>query len=112
MLYFGKELRSFHIGNIGSEGQRASKLLAVKVRVFKNKSAASAIPAKLCASKFGPGSSSPRVKTFSIFDGQQLCSPLTNRPHISFIVVSKAFLKFVKSSRGWQHLKGGFALLK
>ena len=38
MLYFGKGLRSFHTGNIGSVGQRASKLLAVKVGGLKKKS--------------------------------------------------------------------------
>ena len=56
MLYFGKGFRSFHKGNIGFVGQRASKLLAVKVGVLKKKSAALAIPAELCASAFGPGS--------------------------------------------------------
>ena len=41
---------------MGSVGQRALKLLAVKVGGLKKKSAASAIPADLCASAFGPGS--------------------------------------------------------
>ena len=31
LLYFGKGFRFFHKGNIGSVGQRASKLLAVEV---------------------------------------------------------------------------------
>ena len=39
---------------MGSVGQRAAKLLAVKVGVLKKKSAASAIPPKVCASAFGP----------------------------------------------------------
>ena len=30
-LYFGKGFRSFYTGNIGSVGQKASKLLAVKL---------------------------------------------------------------------------------
>ena len=47
MLYFGKKLISFYTGDIGSIGQRASNLLAVKVGVLKKKSAASAIPAEL-----------------------------------------------------------------
>ena len=64
MLYHGKGFRSFHTGNIGSVDQRASMLLAVK-----KKSAASAIPAKLCASMFGLGVSLPGVKSFSKFDG-------------------------------------------
>ena len=37
MLYFGKGLRFFHEGNIGSVGQRASKLQAVKVGGLKKK---------------------------------------------------------------------------
>ena len=39
-----------------SVGQRTLILLAVKVGGLKKKSAASAIPADLCASAFGPGS--------------------------------------------------------
>ena len=47
--------RSFNAENFGSVGQRAAKLLAVKVGLLKKKSAASAIPAKVCASAIGPG---------------------------------------------------------
>ena len=57
-------------GVIRSVGQRVSKLLAVKVGILQRKSAASAIPAKLSASAFRPGSSLPWVKSFSKFDGQ------------------------------------------
>ena len=67
-----KRLRSFNAENFGSVGQRAAKLLAVKVGVLKKKSAASAIPPKVCASAFGPGSSTPGVESFSKFDSQQL----------------------------------------
>ena len=52
-----------------SVGQRASKLLAVKVGVLKKKSAAMAIPAKFCASAIGLGSRSSGVKSFSKFEG-------------------------------------------
>lgn len=69
MLYFGNLFRSFYTGNKVSVGQRALKILAVKVRVFKKESAALAIPAKLCASAFGPGSSVPVVESFSKLDG-------------------------------------------
>ena len=69
MLYFGNGYRSFNTDSKGSVGQRASKLLAFKVRPLKKESAALAIPAKLCASPFGPGSSSPVVKSFSKFNG-------------------------------------------
>ena len=72
MLYFGKRFRSFHTGNVESVGQRALKLLAVKVGVLKKKSAASAIPAEVCASAFGPGLSPPEVESFSKFVSQQL----------------------------------------
>ena len=44
--------RSFTAKNFGSVGQRAAKLLVFKVRVVKKKSATSAIPAKVCESKF------------------------------------------------------------
>ena len=76
-MYFGKGIRSFYSRNIGSVGQRATKLLVVKVGVLKKKSAISAIPAEVRASAFGPGSSPPRVNSFSKFDSQQLLSPLT-----------------------------------
>ena len=66
----GKKSRSFNAKNFGSVGQRAAKLLAVKVGVLKKKSAASAIPPKVCASAFGPGSRLPGVKSFSNFEGQ------------------------------------------
>ena len=58
--------------NFGSVGQRAATLLAVKVVVLKIKSAASAIPPKMSARGFGPGSRAPEVKSFSKFDSQQL----------------------------------------
>ena len=74
--------RSFNAKNFGSVGQRAAKLLAVKVGLLKKKSAASAIPAEVCASVIGPGSRTPGVKSFSKFDGWQLFSPLTYRPQI------------------------------
>ena len=40
---------------MGSVGQRALKLLAVKVGILKKKSAALAIPAKVCANRIWPG---------------------------------------------------------
>ena len=48
-------IRSFHTGEIGNEGQRAAKLLAIEVGVLKKMSAALAIPAEVCGSTFGPG---------------------------------------------------------
>lgn len=62
--------RSFDAKDFGSVGQRAEKLLAVNIGVLKKKSAASAIPPKVCASAFGPGSSMPGVESFSKFDSQ------------------------------------------
>ena len=55
---------------MGSVGERASKLLAVKAEILKKNSATSAIPAVLCVSLFGPVLSSPSVKSFLKFDGQ------------------------------------------
>ena len=78
-----KGFRSLNAKSLGSVGQRAANLLAVEVRVFKKKSATLAIPAEVCASVIGPGLSRPGVKSFSKFDGQQLCSPLVYRSHIN-----------------------------
>ena len=39
-MYFENRIGFFHARNIGSVGQRAAKLLAVKVGVLKKKSAA------------------------------------------------------------------------
>ena len=55
---------------MGSVGQWAAKLLAVKVEVLQKKSAASAIPPEVCASAIGPGSSTSGVKSFSKCDSQ------------------------------------------
>ena len=74
--------RSLFAENMNSVGQLAAKLLAVKVRVFKKKSATLAIPAKVCASVISPGSRPPQVKSFPKFDGLQLCSPLAYRSQI------------------------------
>ena len=67
-----KRLRSFNNENLGSVGQRAAKLLVVKVGVLKKKSATSAIPPELCAITFGPGSIPGELKSCSKFDSQQL----------------------------------------
>ena len=78
MLTFFKEgFRSFHTFNIGSVGQRATKLQAVKVGGLKkdneylkiiNKFALLAISAKMCAIMFGPGSTLPGFESFSKFE--------------------------------------------
>ena len=70
LIYIGKGFRSLHTVNIGYLGQRAAKLLAVKVEVLQKNSAASAIPPEFCASPIGLGSSSSGVKSFSNFEGQ------------------------------------------
>ena len=72
MAYLSNGFRTFHTINIGSVGQRAAKLLAVNVEVLKKKSAASAIPPKLCAIAFGLGLIPGKVKSFSKFNSQQL----------------------------------------
>ena len=45
---FEKMFRSLNATNFGSVGQRALKLLAVKIGVLKKKFAALAIPARIC----------------------------------------------------------------
>ena len=47
-MYFEEGGTSFNTFDIGSVGQRATKLLAVKVGVLNKKSATSAIPAEVC----------------------------------------------------------------
>ena len=111
-IHCKKKSRSFNAKNFGSVGQRAAKLLAVKVGVLKKKSAASAIPPKVCASAFGPDSSTPGVESFSKFDSRQIWSPLTYRLKIFSMERSKHPFNCVKSSRGWQHSKGKFCLVK
>ena len=59
-----------------------------------------------------PDSSCTGVEPFSKFDGQQLCSPLTYRPHISIIERRKPVIKCLKISRSWQHFKGGLCPVK
>ena len=84
---------------MGSVGQWAAKLLAVKVEVLQKKSATSAIPAEVCPSAIGPGWRLPGVKSFSKFEDQQLCSHLTYKPQIFSISRSNPISKRVKSSR-------------
>ena len=69
---------------MGSVDQRAAKLLAFKVGVLKKKSAALAIPPKLCAIAFGPGSIPGELKSFSKFDSRQLLSLLTDLKFFAF----------------------------
>ena len=47
-------VRSFHTSNIGSVGQRAAKLLTIKVGVPKKESADSAFSAQVCEARFCP----------------------------------------------------------
>ena len=47
----------FNVENLRSVGQKALKILAVKFGILKKKSPPLAIPAELCASVIGPGSS-------------------------------------------------------
>ena len=59
-----------------------------------------------------PDSRLPGVKPFSKFDGRQLCSPLTYRPHISIIKRSKPVIRCAILSRGWHYFKGRFCPVK
>ena len=66
MVYLSNGFRTFHIINMGSLGQRAAKLLAVKVRGLKKKSSSSG---EVCARGFGLGLSPLSFDSFSKFDG-------------------------------------------
>ena len=55
-----------------------------------------------------PGSTLTWSRLFSKFDGQQLFSTLTYRPHINYYLISK----YAKISRGLQSFKGGFCSVK
>ena len=69
-MCFFKRFRSLNAKNLGSVGQRAPKLPAVKVGSLKKKSAAAAIPGKLCAIVFDQDSSLPGSDHFqSLMDG-------------------------------------------
>ena len=68
MVNFSKGFRSLNVKLLGSVGQMAAKLLAVKVGALKKKSAASNFTAEECASAFVPGSTSPGIKPSSKFD--------------------------------------------
>ena len=70
MFYFERGFRSFHTGSIGSIGQRATKLPALKVGGLKKMSASLAITADAFVSAISPGSSGTGVESFSNFDGQ------------------------------------------
>ena len=58
-----KGFRTFIAKNLGFVGQRAAKLLAVKVGDLKKKSA------EVSSSAFGVSLSPPRFDSFSKFDG-------------------------------------------
>ena len=74
MLIHSDEIfRSFYKFKTGSVGQKAAKLLAVKVgSILKKNSATSAITAKMRASACGLSSTLTGSKLFSKFDGRQL----------------------------------------
>ena len=65
---------------MGSVGQRAAKLLAFKVGDLKKKVYHRALA---LVEPVGPGLTPTWSESFSKFDGQQLCSPLTYRSYIS-----------------------------
>ena len=67
--YFLKRYTSFNTINKGCAGQRALKLLAVKVEGLKKKSTVLAFTAEECTSAISSDSSSPGVESFSMFDG-------------------------------------------
>ena len=65
LVYFFKRFRSFNAKNLGSVGQRAAKLLAVKVGGLKK----SLPPGPAPLEPIGLSSTLTRVESFSKFDG-------------------------------------------
>ena len=59
-----------------------------------------------------PSSTASRVKSFSKFDRQYLCSPLIYGLYIYRIQRSEPLIEVYQKSRGWQHFKGHFCSLK
>ena len=55
LMYIGRGFRSFNAVNIGSQGQKATKLLAFKVGGLKKKSAAWPDPAQTSWPMFNSG---------------------------------------------------------
>ena len=100
MLYFG--CRQYRVCN-----SKDFKVTICQRWSSQEKVCTSAIPAELSAKAFSLSSSSHGVESFSKFDRWQLCSS-----QISCIKRSTPLLKFVKSSRGWQHFKSGFCPFK
>ena len=81
IIYGRPQIRSFHSFDIGSVGQRPAKLLAVKFGGLKKV----CCPAPDHLKPVSPDSTQAGSKSFSMFDRQQLCSPLTFRPWINCI---------------------------
>ena len=80
------------------------------IELLKKKSAASGIPAEVCASAFGPGLNPPLVESFSKFDSRQLSSPLNYRPQIFSNKNLNPFLIVTKFQETGSILRMGFAM--
>ena len=96
-MFFEKDYisRSFHRGNLGSVGQRAAKILAVKVGGLKESQPLRPLQLKcISTNKCCLGSISPRFESFSKFDGQKLCSPLTYPLYITSTETFDPLLKY------------------
>ena len=73
LIYFEEGFRSFHTFDIGSVGQRSAKLLVSKVEISKKVCTLAQVEPHV----FGMGSTPTGSESFSKFEEQQLCSPLT-----------------------------------
>ena len=74
-----KGFKSLNAENLGSVGQRTAKLLTIKLCAC----ALFGLYGRKMSKRFSPDSSCTGVKSFSKFDGQSFCSPLTYRPQIT-----------------------------
>ena len=103
MIYFGKGFRSLHTGNVGSVGERATKLLAVKFGGLTEESTASAITAEVCSSASAWAWLCPGSNNFqSLMDGNFVGLWPTDPTFCLWKDLNPLYV-YDKSSRGWQH---------
>ena len=111
-VYIFERFRSFNAENFGSVGQRAAKLLAIKVRVFKKKSAASAIPANACAIPLARVRTRARSNHFQSLTAGNFEALWSKDLKSSAFIDLFPFSIILKVQEAGSILRVGFALLK
>ena len=109
LKYLFKGFRSFNTVNMGPVGQRALKLIAVKVGGLKKKSAIWPRPLSNQSALvwLRPGSNLTQSLTDSNFAALWSTDPIS-----TVLKYLNLLSKCVESPRGWQYLKGGLCPLK